>query len=106
MKAPQKFANTAKSTPQQSHGCYVATAVYGSYDCPEVWTLRRYRDNVLDNTWYGRLLIRTYYAISPTLIKWFGSTVWFRDLFLSPLNKWVKELNKRGFEDTPYKDKY
>ena len=24
--------------------CYVATAVYGSYDCPEVWTLRRFRD--------------------------------------------------------------
>ena len=22
--------------------CYVATAVYGSYDCPEVWTLRRF----------------------------------------------------------------
>lgn len=25
-------------------GCYVATCVYGSYDCPQVWTLRRYRD--------------------------------------------------------------
>ena len=25
-------------------GCYVATAVYGSYDCPQVWTLRRYRE--------------------------------------------------------------
>lgn len=25
-------------------GCYVATCVYGSYDCPEVWTLRRFRD--------------------------------------------------------------
>jgi len=27
-----------------SAGCYIATAVYGSYNCPEVWTLRRYRD--------------------------------------------------------------
>lgn len=26
-----------------SGGCYVATAVYGSYDCPQVWTLRRFR---------------------------------------------------------------
>ena len=25
-------------------GCYVATCIYGSYDCPQVWTLRRYRD--------------------------------------------------------------
>lgn len=90
----------------KSSACYVATAVYGSYDCPEVWTLRRYRDNVLDCTWYGRLFIRTYYAISPTLVKWFGATDWFRNLFYGLLTKWVKKLNDRGFEDTPYKDKY
>lgn len=35
-------------------GCYVATAVYGSYDCPQVWTLRRFRDYTLAETWYGR----------------------------------------------------
>lgn len=28
-------------------GCYVATAVYHSYNCPQVWTLRRFRDGVL-----------------------------------------------------------
>lgn len=87
-------------------GCYIATAVYGSYDCPEVWTLRRYRDNVLDNSWYGKLFIRAYYAISPTLVKCFGATNWFRNLFIEPLNKWVTKLNKWGFENTPYKDKY
>ena len=48
-----------------NNGCYVATAVYGSYDCPQVWTLRRYRDYTLAETWYGRAFIRTYYAISP-----------------------------------------
>ncbi len=31
-------------------GCYIATAVYGSYDCPEVWVLRRYRDYKLSKT--------------------------------------------------------
>lgn len=89
----------------KSGGCYIATAVYGSYDCPEVWTLRRYRDDVLDNTWYGRLFIRTYYAISPTLVKWFGTTGWFRKLFFTPLNSWVKKLNEQGFENKPYIDK-
>ena len=48
------------------NGCYIATAVYGSYDCPEVWTLRRYRDNELAKTWYGRAFIHSCYAISPT----------------------------------------
>lgn len=28
----------------KSKACYIATSVYGSYDCPEVWTLRRFRD--------------------------------------------------------------
>ncbi len=44
----------------KKQGCYVATAVYGSYDCPEVWTLRRYRDNTLAETWYGRVFIKLY----------------------------------------------
>lgn len=94
------------SRSNSSGGCYVATAVYGSYDCPEVWTLRRYRDNVLDHTWYGRLFIRSYYAISPILVKWFGKKKWFKKLLINPLNRRVKELNKRGFEDIPYEDKY
>ncbi len=105
--SPIPFYFPEKPTKKsQKSGCYIATAVYGSYDCPEVWTLRRYRDNVLDNTWYGRLFIRTYYAISPTLVKWFGATEWFRSLFYNRLSKWVTILNKRGFENTPYKDKY
>ena len=94
------------SSSKSSSGCYIATAVYGSYDCPEVWTLRRYRDSVLDNTWYGRFFIRTYYAISPTLVKWFGKTNWFRNLFREPLNRWVNKLNEQGVENIPYTDKY
>ncbi|NLX93020.1 MAG: hypothetical protein GXZ02_03995, partial [Clostridiales bacterium] len=45
------------SNIQGTGGCYVATAVYGSYDCPQVWTLRRYRDYTLAETWYGRAFI-------------------------------------------------
>jgi hypothetical protein len=85
-------------------GCYIATAVYGSYDCPEVWTLRRFRDYTLAETWYGRLFIKTYYAISPTLVKWFGQADWFKSIFRTPLEKLVCRLNKRGFENTPYND--
>ena len=51
------------SANESSGGCYVATCVYGSYDCPQVWTLRRYRDYTLVKTWYGRSFIRTYYTI-------------------------------------------
>ena len=85
--------------PQNSGGCYVATAVYGSYDCPQVWTLRRYRDYTLAQTGYGRAFIKTYYAISPTLVKWFGHTDWFRNMWKPRLDKIVKKLNNKGVKN-------
>ena len=90
---------------QKSGGCYVATAVYGSYDCPQVWTLRRYRDYTLAETWYGRAFIKTYYAISPTLVKWFGHTEWFKKMWQGRLDRMVKKLQLEGYESTPYEDK-
>ena len=55
-------------------GCYIATSVYGSYDCPEVWTLRRYRDYSLSKTLFGRLFIKVYYLLSPIMVSLFGKT--------------------------------
>lgn len=89
----------------EKKGCYVATCVYGSYDCPEVWTLRRYRDFSLAKTWHGRAFIRTYYAISPTLVKWFGNKAWFRNMWKPKLDRMVNDLRSKGVEDTPYEDK-
>ena len=89
-----------------NNGCYIATCVYGSYDCPQVWTLRRFRDYTLDETWYGRLFIKCYYTISPTLVKWFGNTKWFRKFWKSKLDKMITDLNNKGIENTWYHDKY
>ena len=99
------FTELAQEEGQKSGGCYVATAVYGSYDCPEVWTLRRFRDNTLAETWYGRAFIRTYYAISPTLVKWFGENAWFKNLWKPTLDRMVARLNGEGVENTPYNDR-
>lgn len=99
----QRQAANAKS--KSSGGCYVATAVYGSYDCPQVWTLRRYRDYTLAETWYGRAFIRVYYAVSPTLVKWFGHTGWFKKLWKGKLDRMVSDLNAKGVQDTPYQDR-
>lgn len=94
------------TTPTVSNGgCYVATAIYGSYDCPEVWTLRRFRDNTLAETWYGRTFIYTYYAISPTLVKWFGNSHWFKNMWKPFLDNMVNKLNEKGVENTVYDDK-
>lgn len=95
----------APAAQSSSGGCYVATCVYGSYDCPQVWTLRRYRDFTLAKNIFGRAFIKTYYAVSPTLVKWFGNTQWFKKMWKAPLDKMVAGLKAKGVEDTPYKDK-
>ena len=77
---------------QNNEGCYIATCVYGSYDCPQVWTLRHYRDNTLAKTWYGRTFIKTYYAISPTIVKWFGETKWFKNVWRKKLDSIIEKL--------------
>ena len=102
---PPVNAELLSTIPQGGGGCYVATAVYGSYDCPEVWTLRRYRDETLAHTWYGRVFIRTYYAVSPTLVKWFGHTEWFKRMWQGKLDRMVARLQADGVESRPYEDK-
>lgn len=89
----------------KSGGCYVATAVYGSYDCPEVWTLRRYRDTVLASTWYGRLFIKIYYLVSPYVVRLFGNSEVFHSFWKRKLDPWVQQLQLRGYSSSPYEDK-
>jgi len=85
-------------------GCYIATTVYGSYDCPQVWVLRRYRDNVLANTRYGRMFIDFYYTLSPLAVKLFGQEKWFNVFWKNILDKKIAELKYEGFSDEPYDD--
>lgn len=93
-----------KGRKSKKSGCYVATAVYGSYDCPEVWTLRRYRDEHLAKSFLGRAFIKSYYAVSPTIVKLFGKTKWFNRLFRDKLDVMVKNLNAQGYSAERYED--
>ena len=88
-----------------SAGCYIATCVYGSYDCPEVWTLRRFRDYKLAESFAGRLFVKTYYAVSPTVVKLFGGNKIFRSCWRHFLDNWIKSLKEAGYEDTAYNDR-
>lgn len=83
-------------------GCYVASAVYGSYDCPEVWVLRRFRDETLMRTSVGRTFVRFYYALSPLAVKAGGSGL--RILLRPTLTRIVDRLRAKGVSDEPYED--
>lgn len=51
----------------QTSGCFIATAVYGDYDHPQVLKLRHFRDSTLRKTLLGRCFISFYYSVGPHL---------------------------------------
>lgn len=61
---PLQMPSKNKAQPQ---GCYIATAVYRSYSAPEVLVLRKYRDEVLNKTRFGKFFIKSYYIFSPPI---------------------------------------
>jgi tetratricopeptide (TPR) repeat protein len=89
---------TSTNSSTSSGGCYVATCVYGSYDCPEVWTLRHFRDNELSSLWLGRCFIRVYYAVSPKIVELLGNKKWFSKLWKPIIDKIVCKLQNRGID--------
>ena len=106
-KEPENVVPSVQTTVTQTskkNGCYIATCVYGSYDCPQVWTLRRFRDNNLRKNWFGRIFIKIYYAISPMLVKLFGDKKLFKMFWKKCLDILVLQLQSNGIRDTPYTD--
>ena len=80
-------------TVNKKKGCYIATAVYGSYVCEEVFTLRGFRDDHLSKYVWGRWAIRIYYAVSPCLAKRIKPKSRFGKLTRSVLNKIVDKIH-------------
>jgi len=58
-----------KSLAVEKSGCFIATAVYGSPEAPEVRLLRYFRDTVLIQNTSGRWFVRAYYSASPTVAR-------------------------------------
>lgn len=85
-------ARAKLDAPPGKNGCYIATAIYGSYEAEPVLVLRRFRDETLTPHRLGRFAVRLYYAISPKLAKHFGgvgiiqlAVRWLLDRFVNHL---------------------
>lgn len=77
--------SSAQSASKSSGGgCYIATAVYGSYESPEVVVLRHFRDSSLSQTVLGRVFIRLCFWASPPVARHFGGVG-----ILNRASKWV-----------------
>lgn len=78
----------------KSNGCYIATACYGNELAPEVIMLKAYRDEKLSKTFLGRLFIKTYYFLSPSIAdKLKNKTNLNTFIRVNILNKIVNKIN-------------
>ncbi|MDR0908323.1 MAG: sel1 repeat family protein [Spirochaetaceae bacterium] len=89
------FPNSWPKKESNSGGCYIATAVYGSYDAPSVMTLRHFRDEYLAKSLLGRLFISIYYKLSPQIANSLRNTVIINRLVRCILDRFVIRLRDR-----------
>ncbi|HXB43154.1 MAG TPA: CFI-box-CTERM domain-containing protein [Puia sp.] len=76
-------------------GCFIASAVYGSRDAEQVQQFYQIRDLVIAKSWLGRIFIRFYYGVSPTLAKWIDK----RPAMKSFIKKYILDKILRRFQD-------
>jgi len=86
--------SNSKNSGSAKSGCYIATAVYGSYDCEQVMVLREFRDNVLLKKSWGRIFVKMYYSISPKLVKYIRKDSKLEQNIRSGLDFLITKVNK------------
>ncbi len=80
------------ATVKTFSNCFIATAVYGDPSCNEVRELRRYRDIHLLKSVLGRIFVKTYYAISPSIANWLLTKPVLSKQIRAVLNIMVKHI--------------
>lgn len=81
----------------KSGNCYIATAVYGSYDADPVQTLREFRDSKLVTTAGGRAFVRIYYVVSPVMARYVGRFQVLSYVTRVVLDRVVNALETNGY---------
>jgi len=82
---------------QDPNGCFIATAAFGTPVAYEVNELRFFRDTWLVKRKFGRLFIKTYYALSPNLANFISDKPFLKKITrygLKPIIKRVAKFNK------------
>lgn len=67
---PHPQSESQAASPKDKGGCFIATAVYGGPESsPEVVTLQRFRDEILNQSRLGRAGVKVYYILSPHIAR-------------------------------------
>jgi hypothetical protein len=60
--------------------CFIAGAVFGSYQAPEVWALREFRFHYLMTNAVGRAFVRLYETASPPIARFLAQHEWLKTI--------------------------
>lgn len=88
-----EIINFKKFVDSKKGGCYIATMAYGDYDHENVIILRRYRDNILNKYFLGRIFIKVYYELSPKLVALLKGNERVNSCIKKTLNLFIKMLS-------------
>jgi hypothetical protein len=83
---------------QTKKGCFVATAAFATPFAPEVIALRKFRDDVLNHSAFGRAFIRIYYFASPTIASVISSSKFLRAVSRKVFIHLVSYLQRRNIQ--------
>lgn len=94
-------ANNIKPKPRSKRDidedCFIATAVYGDPNAPNIQVLRSWRDKVLKKTPMGILFVKTYETVGPVFAFYIrkdpARKKWARKYIVEPA-VWVSEQTK------------
>ena len=88
-----KSSYSSTSKTKKNEGCYIATMAYGDYDHPQVMRLRKYRDEVLMQSFMGRMSVKIYYFVSPKLVSLLRGHEKTNAFIRELLDKYIQWLN-------------
>ncbi len=88
------FARPMLIVPKIEHGkCFIATAAYGGSHMPEVEFFRRWRDESLMTTPWGRSFTRLYYGVSPSVASLVAHSAFLRSVARKVLNSLAANIS-------------
>ena len=102
-KEPPEVKDNREPVKSQKKGCFIATACYGDYNCREVIILRGFRDEYLEKNFFGSLLVKIYYAVSPTLANFVDDKPVLKDftkkMLLNPIITMIIPVFRRDSQN-------
>jgi hypothetical protein len=90
-------ATTVQQKFTTLHGCFIATAAYGTPMAREIDTLRRFRDRHLMTNALGRVFVAGYYSMSPPIASLISGSRFLRSRarsLIGPMVAWAAALER------------